>query len=113
LHIKTQARLEGDDRLTIGRLYVGSGELVPIRVRDETIKTGARVTKETKRHFEGEGAILLPNGRVAVEGRGRYLKMSIDSITDIDFEELQWMLIPDKDDPEMLELPRRWECSRE
>lgn len=75
---------------------------------DETIKTVARITKETKRHFEGRGAILLPNGRVAVEGRGRYLKMPIDSITDFDFEEQDWRVVPDQDDPETIELPRRW-----
>lgn len=75
---------------------------------DETIKTVARVTKETKRHFEGEGAILLPSGRVAVEGRGRYLKMSIDSIADFDFDEQQWSVIPDQEDPEVIELPRSW-----
>ena len=80
---------------------------------DGTIKTVARITKETKRHFEGDGAIILPNGRVAVDARGRYLKMSIDSIADFDFEEQHWRVIPDKDDPEMIELPRRWASSRE
>ena len=75
---------------------------------DSTIKTAARITKETKRHFEGEGAIILPNGRIAVEARGRYLKMSIDAITDFDFEEQQWKVIPDEEDPEMIELPNRW-----
>jgi len=78
---------------------------------DETVKTVARITKETKRHFEGNGAILLPSGRVAVEGRGRYLKVPIDSITDFDFEEQEWKVIPDDQDPELIELPRRWEES--
>ncbi len=73
-----------------------------------TIKTAARITKETKRHFEGDGAIILANGRIAVEARGRYLKMSIDSITDFDFEEQQWKVIPDEEDPEMIELPSSW-----
>ena len=83
----------------------------PIRL-DETIKTVARVTKETKRHFEGDGAILLPSGRIAVEGRGRYLKMSIDGITDFDFDEQQWKVIADDEDPTLIELPRRWENSQ-
>ena len=80
---------------------------------DESIKTVARITKETPRHFEGVGAILLPNGRVAVEGRGRYLKMPIESIADFDLEEQQWTVISNGDDPQMIELPCRWESNQE
>jgi hypothetical protein len=39
--------------------------------------------------------------------------MSIDSISDFDFEEQQWKVIPDEEDPEMIELPRRWASSQE
>ena len=72
---------------------------------DNTIKVVAKITKETKRHFEGEGAILLPNGRVAVEGRGRYLKLAIDSIAEFDYEQEMWQVVSDESDPETIELP--------
>lgn len=75
---------------------------------DESIQAVGRITKETKRHFEGEGAILLPNGRVAVEGRGRYLKMSIDSITEFDFQQQQWHVTANESDPETVDLPHSW-----
>ena len=78
---------------------------------DESLTTIARITKETKRHFEGDGAILLPNGRVAAEGRGRYLKLPIDSISDFDFEDQQWKVTPAAGDPETIDLPHRWNGS--
>ena len=73
-----------------------------------TLKTVARITRETNRHFEGDGAIFLSNGRIAVEARGRYLKMPIESIADFDFEQQQWKVIPGEQDPVTIEIPRRW-----
>ena len=75
---------------------------------EEPITTVARVTWETKRHFEGDGAILLPSGRVAVEGHGRYLKMPIESIADFDYSEQEWMVTPNDTDPVTIDLPHRW-----
>jgi uncharacterized protein (TIGR00369 family) len=75
---------------------------------DEPIQSVARITKETNRHFEGEGAILLGSGRAAVEGRGRYLKMPIDSISDFDVEEQHWRVVPDSGDPETISIPCSW-----
>ena len=80
---------------------------------DATIKTVARITKETNRHFEGVGAILLGSGRVAVEGRGRYLKMPISDISDFDFDAQQWRVTAHEDDPSTIELPRRRSSHRE
>jgi acyl-coenzyme A thioesterase PaaI-like protein len=70
-----------------------------------SIQAVGRITKESKRHFEGEGSLLLPDGRVAVEGSGRYLKMPIDSIADFDFDEQQWKTVPSDDDPTAIQLP--------
>ena len=78
---------------------------------EEPITTVARVTRETKRHFEGDGAILLPNGRVAVEGHGRYLKMPIDSIADFDYSEQEWKVMANDADPATIDLPRRWSAN--
>lgn len=72
---------------------------------DEEVMVRARVISENKRTFEGTGEILLADGTVAVEGKGRYLKMALASITDFDFEEEQWRVIESDDDPAEFELP--------
>lgn len=46
----------------------------------------ARITKDSGRIFEGSGEIRLEDGSVAVEARGRYLRLPIDKIADGDFE---------------------------
>ncbi|MCP4371461.1 MAG: PaaI family thioesterase, partial [Deltaproteobacteria bacterium] len=67
---------------------------------DEDIRVVGRVTKEARRHFEGTGEILLKDGRVAVEGWGKYLKLPLDKIADFNFNEQEWMVVPDDSDPE-------------
>ena len=54
--------------------------------------------------FEGSGEILLATGEVAVEGFGKYMKLRLDEITDINFEEEDWKPIISEDDPEYIEL---------
>ncbi len=71
---------------------------------DEEIRVIGRVTKETKRHFEGTGEILLKDGSVAAEGRGKFLKLPIEKIADFDVEEQEWKVVPADDDPEMVEI---------
>ena len=71
---------------------------------DEEIRVIGRVTKETKRHFEGTGEILLKDGSVAAEGRGKFLKLPIEKIADFDVEEQEWKVVPAADDPEMVEI---------
>ena len=46
---------------------------------------------------------MLEDGSVAVEGRGRYLKMDLSRITDFDFEGEQWQVIERGDDPVALD----------
>jgi acyl-coenzyme A thioesterase PaaI-like protein len=53
------------------------------------VRVLGRVTKDSSRLFEGTGEIVLPDGTVAVEASGKYLKMPIDRIVDGDFGE-QW-----------------------
>ena len=74
---------------------------------DTPVKVIARVLKEDKRFFEGSGEVLLPDGSVAVEGKGRYLKMDIDKIADFDHEEQQWKVTAMEDDPEKVTLGAR------
>jgi uncharacterized protein (TIGR00369 family) len=53
---------------------------------DSEVRAIGRITKDSGRVFEGTGEILLEDGTVAVEGRGRYLRMPIEKIADGDFE---------------------------
>jgi len=49
-----------------------------------------RVTKENRRLFEGSGELYLPDGSVAVRATGKYVKMTLDDISNVDAEELGW-----------------------
>lgn len=49
---------------------------------DTEIKVFSRITKETKRMFEGTAEIVLPNGDIAVTGDAKYIKMPIEKIID-------------------------------
>lgn len=57
----------------------------PVPIGDE-VRAVARITRDTKRIFEGAGEIVLDDGTVAVSATGRYLKLPIDKIADGDFE---------------------------
>ncbi len=63
-----------------------------------------RITKDSSRIFEGTGELLLPNGEIAATAHGRYMKMSIDKISDSREEELDWQLIQSEKDPKEIEL---------
>jgi len=56
---------------------------------DGEVRAVARITKDSRRIFEGTGEIILADDTVAVEASGKYLKMPIDKIADGDFE-LEW-----------------------
>jgi acyl-coenzyme A thioesterase PaaI-like protein len=65
----------------------------------QMLRVAGRITRETRRHFEGTGEILLPDGSVAAEARGRYLKLSIERITDFDPQAEEWRVIESPEDP--------------
>ena len=65
---------------------------------DEPVRAIARITRNTSRIFEGTGEIVLPDGTVAVEASGKYMKLPIDQIADGDFA-LEWFA-DERDVPE-------------
>lgn len=67
------------------------------------IRVVARVTKKSGRIFEGSGEILLADGSVAVEGKGKYLKLDLSKIGDIEESEEEWGVKIDPNDPEYIE----------
>ena len=71
---------------------------------DEEIRVIGRITNETSRTFEGTGEILLPDGKIAVKAYGKYLRLPVEKITDFDFEEQEWRVVPQSFDPEVVDL---------
>jgi Thioesterase superfamily len=74
----------------------------PLPLYDE-IRCVARITRDTRRLFEGTGEIVLGDGTVAVEASGKYLKQTLADITDGDFAEREWFADP-RERPEDVEL---------
>lgn len=68
------------------------------------IRVVARVVKNSSRIFEGSGEILLDDGSVAVEGKGKYMKLDLSKIGDIDAENEEWDVKLSKEDPEYIDL---------
>ncbi len=75
----------------------------PIPLQEE-IRVLGRVTKDSKRIFEGSGEIILADGTHAIEATGKYLKMDISSITEADFIDEAWEVMNEAEDPTSIEL---------
>ena len=71
---------------------------------DEKIRVIGRIDHIANRYFEGSGEILLKDGTVAVEGKGKFIKLHIDDIADFDTEEQEWRITPSDDDPTFVDL---------
>lgn len=56
----------------------------PVPLGGEIVVRG-RITKDSRRLFEGTAEILLDDGTVAVEAVGKYLRLPIDKIAEGDF----------------------------
>ena len=70
---------------------------------DGEIRAIGRITRDTSRLFEGTGEIVLDDGAVAVEARGKYMKMPLDAITEGDFDRRNWFADPRRA-PDSIEL---------
>jgi uncharacterized protein (TIGR00369 family) len=74
---------------------------------DGELRVVARIVSEGKRSFVGEGEILLADDRVAIEGKGKYLKMDIEKSPDFDHEGDDWVVNNLPEDPEFIEIKER------
>lgn len=70
----------------------------------QELRVVGRITRDSRRIFEGTGEILLPDGEIAVEGVGKYIKLPIDDIADFDYDEQEWKAVPDENDPKVIDL---------
>lgn len=68
------------------------------------LKCVGRITRETRLLFEAEGEILTPDGEVAVTAHGRYVKMSIERISEGFGGGDDWKVHLDIDDPEQFDI---------
>ncbi len=68
------------------------------------LRAVGRVTRQTRRHFEGDGRLFLPDGTVAAEAHGRYMKVPLENIADFDFQHEQWRVVVSDRDPLELEI---------
>ncbi len=73
----------------------------------EAITAIGRITGRRGRFFEGSGEILLPDGSVALEAKGRYMELPLDKIAQSEMDELEWQVVPSPEDPAELSLPSR------
>jgi acyl-coenzyme A thioesterase PaaI-like protein len=71
---------------------------------DSELRVVGRVTRDTKRHFEGSGEIMLADGSIAAAGYGKYLKLPIGKIADFDLAAQEWQVVPSEDDPAEVDL---------
>ena len=60
----------------------------------EEIRCVSRITRDTRRLFEGAGEIVLADGSVAVEATGKYLKMPLEVIAEGGMTETEWFADP-------------------
>lgn len=62
---------------------------------DVELTARGRITRERRRWFEGSGEVYLPDGTVAVSATGRFLKMPLQAISELDPEALGWRIYDD------------------
>lgn len=66
----------------------------PVPLDVELVARG-RITRRRRSLFEGSGEIYLPDGSVAVEVEGRFLRQPLAEISDVDPSALGWRVHPD------------------
>lgn len=71
---------------------------------DVELKVVGRITKDRGRLYEGGGELYLPDGTVAVSAQGKYLKRSLEQITDSNFIAEEWFA-PEGELPGEISLP--------
>lgn len=71
---------------------------------DDKLRVIGRITKDTRRIFEGTGEVLLPDGTVAAEAQGKYMKLPLEKIADFKADEQDWQVITLPGDPDYVEI---------
>jgi len=69
---------------------------------DAELRAIGRITRDSRKLFEGTGEIVLEDGTVAAEASGKYMKLPIDQIADGDFAR-EWFA-DERERPESLDV---------
>ena len=87
-------RLEhGDDvRGVTAELTIRYRQPVPLETELEAV---GRITAERSRLFEATGEVLLPDGTVAVEASGKFVKLLPEILSEFDPAAEEWQVVPD------------------
>lgn len=87
-------RLEhGDDVWGVtAELTIRYRQPVPLEIELEA--TG-RITAERSRLFEATGEVLLPDGTVAVEASGKFVKLLPEVLAEFDPAAEEWQIVPE------------------
>jgi uncharacterized protein (TIGR00369 family) len=64
---------------------------------DTPLTIVGRITMDKSRIFEGAGELYLPDGTVAADCAGKYIKMDLNKIADFDAEREEWYVRPDSE----------------
>ncbi len=72
---------------------------------DVPLTVVGKVLKNSHRLFTAEGAILLPDGEVAVTATGTYMKLPLERIADFDAAGETWEQYPCEADPQWIDVP--------
>jgi uncharacterized protein (TIGR00369 family) len=91
--------------------YWGVTVEISIRFRkpvplDQELRVIGRITRDSKRVFEGTGEILLSDGSIAAEAKGTYMKLPLDKIADFNEGEQNWEIQNLPEDPDFIEIDR-------
>lgn len=70
---------------------------------DALVKGVARITKNSRKIFEGTGEVFLPDGTLAAEAWGKYMKMPLEKISGEGSLDEEWYFLAEND-PEELEI---------
>lgn len=76
-----------------GELNIRFRKPVPLGVELTAV---GRIVSEGSRVFEGTGELYLPDGTIAAEGHGKYIKLNIRKIADFDPIREQWYVREDE-----------------
>jgi len=71
---------------------------------NQTLTIVARVTRDTRRIFEGSAELKLADGTVAVEASGKYVNIIGDMLSKEELEAQEWKVYPAEDDPRELDV---------
>ena len=73
---------------------------------EQEIKAIGRITRNTRKIFEGSGEIILENGDIAVTATGKYIKMPIEKISGESLDDDEWTLNITDNDLKEIDIPQ-------